>query len=168
MCCSLQLQGLKRTEVADTLPARPLPQRTWIYVAITAGAFAVGLFFFGRFMVWDIVTQRSTTSELPAKSIAVLPFANLSEEKSNAYFAEGIQDEILTRLAKIADLMKGLRDRQESAVKETKRLHDSARRDKQWSDGLRASLGTAHPPLLIIFLQRIVSRFPGDIAIVYC
>jgi TolB-like protein len=97
-------QGLKRTEVADTLPARPLPQRTWIYVAITAGAFAVGLFFFGRFMAWDIVTQRSTTSELPAKSIAVLPFANLSEEKSNAYFAEGLQDEILTRLAKIADL----------------------------------------------------------------
>jgi TolB-like protein/Tfp pilus assembly protein PilF len=97
-------QGLKRTEVADALPARPSPQRTWIYVAITAGALAVGLFFFGRFMVWDIVTQRSTTSELPAKSIAVLPFANLSEEKSNAYFAEGIQDEILTRLAKIADL----------------------------------------------------------------
>jgi serine/threonine protein kinase/Tfp pilus assembly protein PilF len=38
------------------------------------------------------------------KSIAVLPFENLSEDKSNAYFAEGIQDEILTRLSKIADL----------------------------------------------------------------
>ena len=38
------------------------------------------------------------------KSIAVLPFGNLSEDKANAYFAEGIQDEILTRLAKIADL----------------------------------------------------------------
>ena len=38
------------------------------------------------------------------KSIAVLPFDNLSEEKGNAYFAEGIQDEILTRLAKVADL----------------------------------------------------------------
>ena len=38
------------------------------------------------------------------KSIAVLPFENLSEEKSNAYFADGIQDEILTRLSKIADL----------------------------------------------------------------
>jgi eukaryotic-like serine/threonine-protein kinase len=38
------------------------------------------------------------------KSIAVLPFENLSAEKSNAYFAEGIQDEILTRLSKIADL----------------------------------------------------------------
>ena len=38
------------------------------------------------------------------KSIAVLPFENLSDDKSNAYFAEGIQDEILTRLAKIGDL----------------------------------------------------------------
>src|SRR5438270_6752743 len=40
----------------------------------------------------------------PEKSIAVLPFANLSSDKENAYFAEGIQDEILTRLSKIADL----------------------------------------------------------------
>src|SRR5207253_11280373 len=37
------------------------------------------------------------------KSIAVLPFENLSEDKSNAYFADGIQDEILTRLSKVAD-----------------------------------------------------------------
>src|SRR5262249_15406739 len=40
----------------------------------------------------------------PEKSIAVLPFENLSEEKQNAYFADGVQDEILTDLAKIADL----------------------------------------------------------------
>jgi TolB-like protein len=43
-------------------------------------------------------------STIPAKSIAVLPFENLSEDKANAYFADGIQDEILTRLSKIADL----------------------------------------------------------------
>jgi TolB-like protein/class 3 adenylate cyclase/Tfp pilus assembly protein PilF len=43
-------------------------------------------------------------SAIPEKSIAVLPFENLSDDKSNAYFAEGIQDEILTRLSKIADL----------------------------------------------------------------
>ena len=41
---------------------------------------------------------------IPEKSIAVLPFENLSDEKSNAYFADGIQDEILTKLASIADL----------------------------------------------------------------
>jgi TolB-like protein/Tfp pilus assembly protein PilF len=44
------------------------------------------------------------TLAAPEKSIAVLPFENLSEDKANAYFAEGIQDEILTRLSKIADL----------------------------------------------------------------
>src|SRR5216117_3837150 len=44
------------------------------------------------------------TLAVPEKSIAVLPFENLSEEKANAYFADGIQDEILTRLSKIADL----------------------------------------------------------------
>src|SRR5262245_1479071 len=41
---------------------------------------------------------------IPDKSIAVLPFDSLSEDKSNAYFAEGIQDEVITRLAKVADL----------------------------------------------------------------
>ena len=46
----------------------------------------------------------ASTSTIPEKSIAVLPFENLSEDKSNAYFADGIQDEILTKLASIADL----------------------------------------------------------------
>jgi adenylate cyclase len=46
----------------------------------------------------------ATTWAVPEKSIAVLPFENLSEEKQNAFFADGIQDEILTNLAKVADL----------------------------------------------------------------
>ena len=46
----------------------------------------------------------SSPAAIPEKSIAVLPFENRSEEKANAYFADGIQDEILTRLSKIADL----------------------------------------------------------------
>src|SRR5205823_5992873 len=52
------------------------------------------------------VLRRPTRSlsSIAEKSIAVLPFENLSEDKANAYFAEGIQDEILTRLSKIADL----------------------------------------------------------------
>src|SRR5437773_3965842 len=51
------------------------------------------------------VDNRATAAlAIPEKSIAVLPFENLSEDKANAYFADGIQDEILTRLAKIADL----------------------------------------------------------------
>src|SRR5262249_10051335 len=43
-------------------------------------------------------------ASVPEKSIAVLPFENLSDEKENAYFADGVQDEILTNLARIADL----------------------------------------------------------------
>lgn len=46
----------------------------------------------------------SHTSTIPEKSIAVLPFENLSEEKANAYFAEGVQNEVLTRLATVRDL----------------------------------------------------------------
>jgi TolB-like protein/class 3 adenylate cyclase/Tfp pilus assembly protein PilF len=49
-------------------------------------------------------TPMTTAAAIPEKSIAVLPFENLSEDKANAYFADGIQDEILTRLSKIADL----------------------------------------------------------------
>src|SRR5216117_2350917 len=53
-----------------------------------------------------VLLRRPTPSALAVtgKSIAVLPFENLSENKANAYFAEGIQDEVLTRLSKIADL----------------------------------------------------------------
>jgi TolB-like protein/Tfp pilus assembly protein PilF len=46
----------------------------------------------------------SENAIIPEKSIAVLPFDNLSDEKQNAYFADGVQDEILTNLAKVADL----------------------------------------------------------------
>jgi TolB-like protein len=48
--------------------------------------------------------RKPTRGVQSEKSIAVLPFENLSSDKENAYFAEGIQDEILTRLSKIADL----------------------------------------------------------------
>ena len=49
-------------------------------------------------------TDSDAAAEIPAKNIAVLPFENLSRDPDNAYFVEGIQDEILTRLSKIADL----------------------------------------------------------------
>ena len=49
-------------------------------------------------------TASSAAAGIPAKSIAVFPFENLSRDPDNAFFAEGVQDEILTRLAKVADL----------------------------------------------------------------
>src|SRR5437867_6687571 len=52
----------------------------------------------------QVPAEGSNAASIPEKSIAVLPFENRSEDKANAYFADGIQDEILTRLSKIADL----------------------------------------------------------------
>ena len=57
-----------------------------------------------RFSPFRYSDDAAVESAVPEKSIAVLPFENRSEDKANAYFADGIQDEILTRLSKIADL----------------------------------------------------------------
>jgi TolB-like protein/tetratricopeptide (TPR) repeat protein len=92
-------KGLKRT-VADAEPVPRSPHRAWIYVVIIAGAISVGIFFLGRYTT----SKSNEGTELPAKSIAVLPFANLSRDPDNEYFAAGIQDEIITRLSKIAEL----------------------------------------------------------------
>src|SRR5437899_9263701 len=100
-------QGIERTEVADTMPAvAGQKKHVWIYVVIVVAAISVALFFLGSYTAQSREGGRppATAGSLPQKSIAVLPFDNLSEEKGNAYFAEGIQDEILTRLAKVADL----------------------------------------------------------------
>ena len=64
---------------------------------LALAAIIAGIAMFSRYRV-------RPTLAAPEKSIAVLPFENRSEDKANAYFAEGIQDEILTRLSKIADL----------------------------------------------------------------
>ncbi|HET9800805.1 MAG TPA: hypothetical protein VFP82_03890, partial [Chthoniobacterales bacterium] len=96
-------EGLKRTEDADlAVLARQPRKRAWIFVVIVGAAFSIGLFFIGRYTGRN--TESPIRTELPAKSIAVLPFENLSDEKTAAYFADGIQDQILTKLASIADL----------------------------------------------------------------
>jgi TolB-like protein/Tfp pilus assembly protein PilF len=66
------------------------------FSALLFGVLAVALAFY--------LLRNPTASSAPEKSIAVLPFENLSGDPDNSYFADGIQDEILTRLAKIADL----------------------------------------------------------------
>src|SRR5438874_3778652 len=76
--------------------------RKIVALTIVLAVIATGLF------VFQLIRARSTSSSaataITSKSIAVLPFDNLSRDPDNAYFVEGIQDEILTRLAKIADL----------------------------------------------------------------
>jgi TolB-like protein len=96
-------EGIKRTEDVDSPTAGVSKNRTWIYVAGIGAALSVGLFFIGRHMGQNTASA-ARTEAATEKSIAVLPFESLSEEKANAYFAEGIQDEILARLSKIADL----------------------------------------------------------------
>ncbi len=95
-------EGIKRAKDVDLPATGASKKRIWIYIVVFGAAFSIGLFFIGRYTARN--SSSASSSELPAKSIAVLPFENLSEEKGNAYFAEGIQDEILTRLAKVADL----------------------------------------------------------------
>jgi TolB-like protein/class 3 adenylate cyclase len=91
----------KRPDVGAAVPAaKEGPPKSTIPKWAMIGA-VVALIVMG-FLLWEKRTP--TISAAPDKSIAVLPFENLSEEKANAFFADGVQDEILTDLAKIADL----------------------------------------------------------------
>src|SRR6266702_1361807 len=92
-------EGLKRTEEADAMPASARPtSRTWIYIIVIGVVISAGLFFLGY------TAGNSSTSPQKDKSIAVLPFQSLSQDKNDAYFADGVQDQILTNLAKVSDL----------------------------------------------------------------
>jgi TolB-like protein/cytochrome c-type biogenesis protein CcmH/NrfG len=101
-------QGLKRTEDVDLAAQGQRKSHAWIYVVIIGAAFSIGLIFIGRYTARNAASaagsEAATGSSVPQKSIAVLPFENLSDDKGAAYFADGIQDEILTKLASIADL----------------------------------------------------------------
>jgi TolB-like protein/Tfp pilus assembly protein PilF len=95
-------QGIKRTEDVDLAAAAQQPKkRTWIFVVIIGALVSIGLFLLGRYSAGN---KTASPAGISSKSIAVLPFDNLSRDPDNAYFAEGVQDEILTRLAKVADL----------------------------------------------------------------
>ena len=91
-----------------SLPRRP---RSLLVLALVVAALAMvisSLTFFQRVSLIPSTPPEETASKgavlIPEKSIAILPFENLSGEKANAYFADGIQEEILMRLSKIADL----------------------------------------------------------------
>ena len=99
-------EGIKRTEMADRMPAAARRKKhTWIYIVVVGAIVSITLFFLGRYSAISGAPRHSEAATgIPQKSIAVLPFDNLSRDPDNAYFAEGVQDEILTRLAKVADL----------------------------------------------------------------
>jgi TolB-like protein/Tfp pilus assembly protein PilF len=102
--------GVRRTEPANSAEARSPEQRRAVgrkldfaIIAVLALAVAALLWRQSREHAASI-SPASTVAAASAKSVAVLPFENLSAEKENEYFASGMQDEILTRLANIRDL----------------------------------------------------------------
>jgi TolB-like protein/Tfp pilus assembly protein PilF len=112
-------EGLKRDEeVAPDLSIAPQTARRMDRMIIVVLALAIGYFAFDKFALAPrreaalVAKAQSHTALVPndsksipnAKSIAVLPFENLSNDKENAYFTNGVQDEILTDLSRIADL----------------------------------------------------------------
>src|SRR6266436_8295104 len=95
-----------RKPIAGTVPSALKKRRPYSIVAMAIGALivlgAIGLFLTTR--TAQVTGRGGPASPISEKSIAVLPFENLSDDKSNAYFTDGIQDEILTKLSKIAAL----------------------------------------------------------------
>jgi TolB-like protein/Tfp pilus assembly protein PilF len=106
-------QGLKRDEDVTREQSITLQTgRRMDRMIIVVLVLALGYFAFDKFVLTPrreaalVASARPSESKsvIPLKSIAVLPFENRSDDPDNAYFADGIQDEILTRLSKIADL----------------------------------------------------------------
>ena len=103
-------QGLKPT--GEISPNERLPywsRRKFAAVMVSIAVAAGALYLFQHYRAKPDSATRSSADPFPPegiseKSIAVLPFENLSRDPDNAYFANGIQDEILTRLARIEDL----------------------------------------------------------------
>ena len=95
-------EGVVRTEDLHPAQARSIQRATGRildFIIIGALLLVIAMLVVGRFPFY---TQAHES--ISQKSIAVLPFENLSDEKQNAYFADGVQDEILTNLARVADL----------------------------------------------------------------
>src|SRR5438094_1379988 len=109
-------EGIKlESEIEASKSIAPRTGRKIVALTIVLAVVATGLLIFQFVRARSTSTPRSASEELRRdrqseaatvsnKSIAVLPFDNLSGDPQNAYFSEGVQDEILTRLAKVADL----------------------------------------------------------------
>ena len=94
-------QGLKRTEDVDLAAPARKKSHTWIYVVIVGALLSVGLFMLGRYGFRE---KNPASSELPAKSIAVLPFVNMSADKNDEYLSDGMTEELINVLAKVPGL----------------------------------------------------------------
>jgi TolB-like protein len=100
-----ELQGVvqQSTWKSSEKASRRHPIRWWLSLTFGALALLVGSFFILRHQGLFLPQQRDQASSVE-KGIAVLPFENISPNKDDAYFADGVQDEILNNLVKIAQL----------------------------------------------------------------
>src|SRR5262245_47300622 len=99
-----KLKRGRRWKQASTTTVRPISPPRWTKFAFIAALLVSAVVLTISSSIFFRRGVGEATASIPEKSIAVLPFENLSEEKSNAYFAAGIQDEVLTRLSKIANI----------------------------------------------------------------
>src|SRR5437899_4155222 len=95
-------EGIKRTEDVDLAAQARSKSHAWIYIVIVSALLSVGLFFVGRYSVRN--TASAARTELPAKSIAVLPFVNMSADKNDEYLSDGMTEELINVLAKVPGL----------------------------------------------------------------
>ena len=91
-------EGVKRADDVDVTKPHTV-HGPWIYIVVVGAAVSISLFFLGRYTAPNRIASGDEN-----KSIAVLPFATLSDDRNDVYFADGVQDQILTNLARVSDL----------------------------------------------------------------
>src|SRR5882724_10443389 len=96
-------EGLKRTEDVDLTAQGHRKSYVWIYVVIAGASLSIGLFFIGRYSA-GTKSPAVSSNQSAAKSIAVLPFANLSADKNDEYLSDGMTEELLNVLTKVKSL----------------------------------------------------------------
>jgi TolB-like protein len=94
--------GIKRTADVDLAEERSR-SHAWVYIVVVSAVASIGLFLAGRYTA-GTKTASPSASERGMKSIAVLPFVNMSADKNDEYLSDGVSEELINALSKITDL----------------------------------------------------------------
>jgi adenylate cyclase len=93
-------EGIKRTEDANLAASSRTKSHAWIYIVVIAATISIALFFIGRYTA----APRASEETVHEKSIAVLPFVNMSADKNDEYLSDGVSEELISALSKIQGL----------------------------------------------------------------